>query len=272
MTTTAGRTPPVPAPQDLVRIVPLYVEERLLKPRAFEPGEAAAVAAPPKPQLTYRGGPMLTAVKVFTVYWGEVWSTPPLSDTAARLDTFFDFILTSQLLDQLGEYKDASGEPVGHGSRIGRTVVTAPPPAHVVTDAGIQHMLQQEIGANPAFPQPDGQTLYFVYSPPGTVVVQGGGRSCQAFCGYHDSINGQVFYASMAYPGCAGCLGGLTPFDALTSTSSHELCEAITDPVPGQGWYDDVHGEIGDICAWRTRTLGPYTIQLEWSNNKVACI
>jgi hypothetical protein len=50
------------------------------------------------------------------------------------------------------------------------------------------------------------------------------------------------------------------------------LCEAITDPVPGQGWYDDTHGEIGDICAWQTKSVGPYTVQLEWSNKAGQCL
>jgi hypothetical protein len=76
----------------------------------------------------------------------------------------------------------------------------------------------------------------------------------------------------MPFPGCSGCLGSLTVLNALTSTSSHELCEAITDTVPGMGWYDDNNGEIGDICAWRTKTLGPWTVQLEWSNRANACI
>lgn len=120
-------------------------------------------------------------------------------------------------------------------------------------------------------PAPDANTLYFIYLPPGVAITQGGSRSCQAFCGYHSEINGQLFYAAMPYPGCAGCTGGLQPFDALTSTSSHELCEAITDPVPGQGWYDGANGEIGDICAWRTKTLGAYTVQLEWSNTASQC-
>ena len=74
------------------------------------------------------------------------------------------------------------------------------------------------------------------------------------------------------WPGCAGCTGNLKLTDALTSTSSHELCEAITDAVPPQGWYDDVHGEIGDICAWKTKQLGNYTVQLEWSNAAGKCI
>ncbi len=126
-----------------------------------------------------------------------------------------------------------------------------------------------ELATNAAFPQPTANTLYFVYLPPGTSVVQGGSQSCTAFCGYHSAIPGtnpSVYYAAMPYPNCQGCLGGLAPLDALTSTSSHELCEAITDPVPGQGWYDDSSGEIGDICAWKTKQVGPYTVQLEWSN------
>ena len=93
-----------------------------------------------------------------------------------------------------------------------------------------------------------------------------------SFCGYHEDINSQIFYAVMPYADCSGCTGGLGALDALTSTSSHELCEAITDPIPGQGWYDDVHGEIGDICAWHTKKIGSYAVQLEWSNKANACV
>jgi hypothetical protein len=150
--------------------------------------------------------------------------------------------------------------------------VTSPAPANQVTDTAIQHMLQQELSTNPDFPIADRDTLLFVYLPPGTVVIQGGSRSCRAFCGYHNDISGQLFYAVMPYPGCAGCTGDLALLDALTSTSSHELCEAITDPIPGQGWYDDVNGEVGDICAWKTRSLGQYVVQLEWSNQANSCI
>lgn len=65
----------------------------------------------------------------------------------------------------------------------------------------------------------------------------------------------------------------MSALDALTGTSSHELCEAITDPVPGTGWYDDRNGEIGDICAWAFKKLGGHVVQLEWSNaaGKSAC-
>jgi hypothetical protein len=33
------------------------------------------------------------------------------------------------------------------------------------------------------------------------------------------------------------------------------LCEAITDPVPGAGWYNNLNGEIGDICEPQTKVI-----------------
>ena len=253
-------------PNDPIRIVGLYVPE----------GVTAAVADVPAaspPQLTYRGGPLLSAVKVFTVFWGSAWSKAPQSSLVGEINGFFDFILKSALIDQLAEYS-VPKYPIGHGSRIGTATVTSPALGRTATDGAVQHMLRQEITANPAFPKPDAETLYFVYLPPGVASIQGGSRSCQAFCGYHNSATGAtaLYYAVMPYPGCAGCTGGLTPLDAFTSTSSHELCESITDAVPGQGWYDDNNGEIGDICAWKTKKLDQYTVQLEWSNKANACV
>ena len=248
-------------PGDSIRIVPLYVPEEVMK--------LTVGAVPPK--LTYRGGPLLTSVNVFTVFCGSEWQKSPQSDMVGKLNQFFDDILKSALMKQLGEYS-VPGHSIGRGKRSSTATITTPKLRHSVTDHAIRHMLQQEISTNTAFPQPTPNTLYFIYLPPGVSVSQGGSRSCQAFCGYHENISGQIFYAVMPYPGCSGCAGGLQPFEALTSTSSHELCEAITDPIPGQGWYDDQNGEIGDICAWKTKQVGGYTVQLEWSNKANNCV
>jgi len=248
---------------DPIRIVPLHLPSELYRP-------AVGIAAPPTAHLTYRGGPLLGAVKVFTIFWGQPWRTSPNSDLAKQMNQFFKFVVSSQLIDQLAEYS-VSGQSIGHGSFIGTVTITQPSLSHSITDAAIQKTLQQEIKNNSSVPKPDANTLYFIYLPPGTAVVQGGSRSCQAFCGYHDTFGSGIYYAVMPFPNCAGCLGGMTNLDALTSTSSHELCEAITDPIPGQGWYDDTHGEIGDICAWQTKKLGNYTVQLEWSNKNASC-
>ena len=246
------------AQTDAVRIVPLY-------------GQAAhqAVAAAVPAKLTYRNGPLLKAVEVFTIFWGKEWKTKPQSALIAKLNGFFDVILASPLMDQLTEYNTAA-ITIGHGRRIGSTTLTSNSPGASITDAALRTLLKQQRAAAKV-PKPTANTLYFIYLPPGVRVVMGGASSCQAFCGYHNSIGSGMFYAVMPYPSCAGCAGGLAPFDALTSTSSHELCEAITDPIPGQGWYDDANGEIGDICAWQTKKVGAYTVQLEWSNNANAC-
>ena len=241
--------------QHPIRIVPMH-------------GAAAAAAA--APNLTYRNGPLLTGVKVFTVFWGSGWQEVANTALMNQVNRFFDYILTSQLIDQLGEYS-VPGKTIGHGSHIGTKLLTSPSPGSKVQDSAIQKILQTEID-NGTLPAPDANTLYFVYLPTGVQVEQGSSASCTSFCGYHDTFGNQIFYAVMPYPGCTGCTGGLSVSDALTSTSSHELCEAITDPVPGQGWYDDANGEIGDICAWKSRKLGAYMVQLEWSNRAGRCV
>ena len=74
---------------DAIRIVPLH------HPHALQ---AAA------PQLTYRNGPLMEAVEVFTVFWGAAWNTAPLDKLMQDMNDFFDYILTSALIDQLAEY------------------------------------------------------------------------------------------------------------------------------------------------------------------------
>jgi hypothetical protein len=238
-----------------IRIVPLH-----------PPARAAAA-----PHLTYRNGPLLTNVEVFTIFWGSAWNDASNSPLIKQINDFFDFVLSSALIDQLAEYS-VSGKTIGHGVLTGTITLTDSEPGSSLDDSTIQSTLQSEISKG-TLPAANANTLYFFYLPPGTQVTASGSASCKDFCGYHDTVAGSnLYYAVMPYPGCSGCQGGLATLDSLTSTSSHELCEAITDPVPGQGWYDDSNGEIGDICAWKTKTLGSYTVQLEWSNSAGNCI
>ena len=59
--------------------------------------------------------------------------------------------------------------------------------------------------------------------------------------------------------------------DTLTEVSSHELCEAITDPTLGT-WFDpNTNNEIGDICNRQTVRLGNFLVQTEWSNELTSC-
>lgn len=244
---------------DTIRIVPLKLPD-------------AARAAPATVSLTYRGGPVLSSVSVFSVFWGSQWNQAPLAALMQTMNGFFDYIVTSALLDQLAEYS-VQGSAIRHGSDAGSTVVATPaPPSSTVSDAAIQQLLSDQITSNSAFVKPTPNTLYVLFLPPDLAVTQGGTSSCQGFCGYHDSFGANRYYAVLPYLGCAGCSSGYSIADATTIVASHELSEAITDPVPGQGWYDDQNGEIGDICAWQTKKLGAFTIQLEWSNKAGKCL
>jgi hypothetical protein len=239
-----------------IRIVPLYTAVR---------GVGAASS-----QLTYRDGPLLTSVEVFTIFWGKAWQEAANAALIKQVNDFFDFVLASSLLDQLDEYS-VSGKKIGHGVLTGTRTLTDTEPGKTIADSDIQTKLQNEIAAK-TFPTANSNSLYFFYLPPGTHVILSGSASCTDFCGYHDATTDGLYYAVMPYPDCPGCQAGLATLDALTSSSSHELCEAITDPIPGQGWYDDAQGEIGDICAWKTKKLGSYTVQQEWSNSANSCI
>lgn len=239
-------------------------------PIQIVPLRTEAAAPVGTPRLTYRGGPLLASPQVFLFFWGSRWRSDPLAETATTLNGFFDYLLASPLMDQLAEYS-VPAFSIGHGARTGSLVLTDDPPP-TVADSDIQGLVSRETASGPAVPRPTPSSLYFVYLPPGVAVSLSGGASCTTFCGYHSDVSNSVFYAVMPYPDCKGCEGGMQLLDALTATSSHELCEAITDPVPGEGWYDDANGEIGDICAWKTKRLGGYSVQMEWSNKNGACV
>ena len=108
------------------------------------------------------------------------------------------------------------------------------------------------------------------------------------FCAYHDTMawtsRTAAYYAVMPYEATnRGCKAASSTFDSLTTVTSHELVEAITDPGVGLGkvaWYDDASGEIADICAGGSSSVAhvvgadhvSYAVQRVWSNRAGACI
>lgn len=251
--------------EEAIRVVPPYQPEPTTE--VVERRRLDEIAAA---KLTYRGGPLLTGVVVYTIFWGKTWnSTAAGQQLMKQINDFYEVILTSALMDQMSEYSVA-GQEIGHGSWGGTKIIAAGAPTRSVTDSTIRAQLLKWT-RDGSVARPTKNTLYFLYLDPGIISIMGGSRSCQSFCGYHNNV-GKLYYAVMPYPSCPGCLGGMSAFDALTGTSSHELCEGVTDPVPGSGWYDDHLGEIGDICAWHFKKVGDYTVQLEWSNQQRKCV
>ena len=84
-----------PRMNDPIRIGPLHLPSELYR-------AAAGIAARRTTRL--RGGPLLSSVRLFTIFWGQAWQTSPHSDLANQINQFFKFVLSSALLDQLAEY------------------------------------------------------------------------------------------------------------------------------------------------------------------------
>jgi hypothetical protein len=234
------------------------------------------------PHLSYGGGPLLSSVKVYTIFWGAGWLQLPQSELIPQVNQFFDYILTSSLMDVLAQYS-VPGQVIGHGQSIGSKTITDSEPVGVlggifVTDSQIQSAIKGWISTN-AIPQANADTLYFVYLPP-TIRFSNpfGVQSCKE-CAYHYfTKDPEIYYAVIGFPDCNECLMDLTQIDALTLFSSHELCEAITDPHPFTGWCDPgvaVGGvpvaEIADMCQPQTSTLNGFMVQNIWSNSDGNC-
>jgi hypothetical protein len=231
------------------------------------------------PQLQYYGGPLLGNVKVQLVYWNNQVAYQD------KLPGFFSSITQSAYFDWLNEY-NGGGTSVGRGSYLGAYTDSAVGTGQI-EDADIRTELTSLLSKN-AIPQPDANTLYMVYFPPGLNVDLDGSGSCQVFCAYHNTfMNGgkEVNYGVIPDQGgsCAGgCGGNADQFNNETSVSSHELIEAVTDPAVGLvtgntpqaplGWYDGTYGEIGDICNAVQAQVGSYTVQRVWSNSRGLCV
>ncbi len=254
---------------------------RVVRIRGLNSPKFAAKAHTKSPVLTYNNGPLLANVEVFTVFWGGDWKNQPaLASLAQSINGFFTFILTSSLIDQLSEY-NVPGLTIGHGSLVGTKTITDAEPGSTIDDSAVQTTLQGWIANDPDFPQPNANSLYFIYFPPGTTITLQGSSSCQTFGGYHDSFadssGTNIFYA--VEPFCMPFDSSMTQLDFFTFTSSHELCESITDPIPGQGWYwfqdQQNQGEIGDICEAAPNAeerIGSFLVQREWSNKQKKCV
>jgi hypothetical protein len=247
----------------------------VLRPGADRPSPATAQAA----QLQYYGGPVISSVKVYTLFWSK--------QVVGRheLNLFYRGITQSPYMDWLTEYNTPT-QRIGRGKLAGSLVYTQQPTGNDIQDSEIQNKLAALIHAK-HLPKNDGNMLIAVHLPPGVTVHMGGSVSCQDFCGYHGTftLDGVMTYYAVlpdhGGPCASGCSAQEPDVIAQTTvTASHELVEAVTNPGVGLAtdmaaplaWYDNTNGEIGDICAGQDAQVGPHHVQLLWSNANNACI
>jgi hypothetical protein len=285
---------------------PIHIVPRTVGPEALKP--VGSTPQTPAVQLNYYGGPVVSNLQVVVVLWGSGVSTVVTNG----IEDFFKSMINSSYFDLLSEYS-TYGPPIGGGTgtnqSIGRgtfgglltiapSICNAPP--CTITDAQLQtELLSQITAANLPPPELDSSgnvnTLYMIYFPPGVTIQLENFNSCVEFCAYHGTTTSTFNSKSLAYgvmpdfgptSMCTRGCGTGTEFENITSISSHEMAETVTDYdaelatpyFPPLAWIDPVYGtgEIGDICNHIETTVttpgGIYTVQQLWSNQLNACV
>jgi len=257
-------------------------------------------------QLNYYGGPVVANAKVVQVNWNANVD-PTIRD---GMGGFYTALTRSELFEWLdGDYattvnanagshngQSGTGQHIGYGSFAGSFTLSQT--ATSAADPDIQTALATAL-TNHVLPAPDANTIYMIQFPPHTLITDpSGALSCQpppanSFCAYHYTMtyNGQaVRYGVLADAShdcnVSGCGADPSYFNNLTSNTSHELIEAITDPNIGlvanlrtngpdypAAWAnpDPKNGEIGDICNHQQGTIAApqangvhYVVQTEY--------
>ncbi len=269
-----------------------------------QPSATAVVASK---TLKYYGGKIIQNVKVVQVLYGAGTYAPYVAATGAgTTGAFYNAVVGSSHVTWLNnDYKTtAPVQAIGAGTFAGQVQITpsaanTPTAQNICTksgsvrikDAQIQAELKLQIAAG-KIPAPDANTYYAIYFPANVGIQQSTSCSGVQFCAYHGTVAASTGIAEFYYgilpdftsPAFATGCGGSTQYNNVTSVSSHELIEAITDPEVGiakvvgkpLAWYNTTYGEIGDICNGQQGTItgtdgASYVVQTEWSNTSQTC-
>jgi hypothetical protein len=253
---------------------------------------AVKPAAGQEPQLTYGGGPVISNIKPFIITWGAKSKIWPAGLSA--LQTYWNDIPKSSYVAWLNHDYKTPSQTIGLGSTLqGIIEDTGVPKGSTIDDTQIAQEIQR-LASNGTI-KPDNNTYYQIVFPPGITITAGPDTFCQNSgggtpCAYHNSTTtsgGQNIYYSPQpdYSGQCGVDCGFVPGNniaSLTTATSHEMTEAITDAEVGDNnlaWTDPGPGttkgfEIGDECEGESQgqQVDGIFVQTEWSNSQHACI
>jgi len=216
------------------------------------------------PDLTYHGGPVLTAgAYVEPIFWGASWANSSfVADKMNGLATFYSGFGNSSYEATNTEYTDTTGAHVGTAVTLGvqHIDLSAAPRSGNRTSP-----ILGEVCAVAANLVPDGYYPVYVDTP----------RGSAGFCAWHSvgtcptgvTVQFAFFFNLDGDPGCdPQDASGLHSqgLAALANVSGHELSEALTDPHVN-AWFDASGQENADKCAWAFGTpLLTFANQTQW--------
>ncbi len=280
--------------------------------RQLEPGQPPASIFPtveaakrartsagtgPSGPLSYNGGDVETAPRIYLVFWGSQWDNNDPSNEASILEGFLQGASGSPWLNTVTQY--CQGVNIGtvfcngEGTPIGNTTGEYVSYWYDNASAAPAHPTQSQIASEAVNAAGHfGVTSAADNASAQYVIATATGNSPYGFpinyCAYHDwtsSSYGIIAYTNLPYitdagADCGANFNGLGPDAGITIVEGHELAEAITDPnpnlYPGGAWFDSNGYEIGDKCEWLssgqgaaadvTFSDGTYPVQSLYSN------
>lgn len=278
--------------------------------------QAIPLAAPPV--LMYHGGPiMYPGVEIYPIFWlpsrtqdgGSTGFSPKYPAILYYLAAYF---AGHGLQNIATQYYQASGGTATYIQNAGGLAAYAfdgspyPPsgctdshtPGNCITDAQIRAEIAKVMGINGWTGGINKIFLLFTSWREGSC-IDSSSTMCayvgtQGYCAYHSYFTQgsmQVIYANQPFADVSTCFvsGQTMPHydlgDLTASIASHEIMEAITDPLLN-AWFDGSGNEIGDLCNFvfgANTWPGPsapgnqmwngavFELQQEWDNNAGAC-
>ncbi|GAC1403238.1 MAG: hypothetical protein NVSMB64_04610 [Candidatus Velthaea sp.] len=247
--------------------------------------------------LTYFGGPVLATVLQHNAYVnatnGAPWGNPSTFLTNLNASTFVHLADQYVASTANGRYPVGSAASVsgtfGHVISLSTIFSIVHATATTLHASGMGHIIHVFLRQGVDTCLDSGNTVCYSPDHPSSFVL----------CAYHSAVRfsdtGTVIFSVEPYQAVRGCgvdYSGIVPanselIDGTASVLSHELFEAITDPIPfgpvrGSGWvgassFGEYGSEIGDICQSfkginSTLNGHTYTIQMEYSNHYQACV
>ena len=261
--------------------------------------------------LLYNGGPVMLSAKTYAIFWAPATLQ---NGTTTSMPAAYRTILTNMLTDYPGHSLASNNTQYHQGSTTkayiqstgglaGSYVDTSAYPAggcysafyhnhNCLTDG----QLQAEIARIMALKGWNGGlgNMFLLFTERGEASCFASGCAYTYYCAYHGSFvnaKGQtVIYGNQPYPVQSVCSAanqkspnGNLAGDTEASIASHELTEAITDPL-GTAWFDANGNEIGDLCAYQYGFSGwdggaanqmwnghYYLLQMEYDNYLHSC-
>lgn len=242
-----------------------------------------------KSNLSYHGGPVMAqTTNIFAIFW-EPSGSVVSSTYSSLIQRFFSDAHGSVYYQILQQYHQSNGSGPVTATLAGTFVDTHAYPSNPIFDSDIQNEVTSAQKAKGWTSSTN--NIFFVFTARNENECFDTTQSqCTftTFCGYHNFFNTNTIYAYIPYTGTnlAACGAPRTPnndidADSSINVSSHELAEAVTDPLLN-AWFDASGNEIGDKCNFNFDTTNsangdtilnghPYEIQKEWDNAKRAC-